>query len=119
MKIYNYHPDTYEYLGEGVADPDPLDPGNWLIPGNSVTFPPPDAIPGKNIHFEDGSWIYKDIPPEPEHPSVNYTYKDFRQFEYPDFINYLDGIVKGDQEQIQAYIDACLAVKAKYPKPSE
>ena len=29
----------------------------------------------------------------------------------------IDGIVKGDTEQVQAYIDACLAVKAKYPKP--
>ena len=27
------------------------------------------------------------------------------------------GIVKGDTAQVQAYIDACLAVKAKYPKP--
>ena len=27
------------------------------------------------------------------------------------------GKVKGDQAQVQAYIDACLAVKAKYPKP--
>lgn len=44
-------------------------------------------------------------------------YKAKRAAEYPDFINYLDGIVKGDQAQIQAYIDACLAVKAKYPKP--
>jgi hypothetical protein len=26
-------------------------------------------------------------------------------------------VVKGDQVQVQAYIDACLAVKAKYPKP--
>jgi len=25
--------------------------------------------------------------------------------------------VKGDTAQTQAYIDACLAVKAKYPKP--
>lgn len=40
-----------------------------------------------------------------------------RSAEYPDFKEYLDGIVKGDQAQIQAYIDACLAVKAKYPKP--
>ena len=40
-----------------------------------------------------------------------------RQNEYPDFREYLDGVVKGDQAQIQAYIDACLAVKAKYPKP--
>jgi hypothetical protein len=40
-----------------------------------------------------------------------------RKQEYPPITDYLDGVVKGDQEQIQAYIDACLAVKAKYPKP--
>jgi hypothetical protein len=44
-------------------------------------------------------------------------YKEKRAAEYPDFKDYLDGVVKGDQAQIQAYIDACLAVKAKYPKP--
>jgi len=44
-------------------------------------------------------------------------YQRLRLPEYPDFKEYLDGIVKGDQEQIQAYIDKCLAVKAKYPKP--
>lgn len=44
-------------------------------------------------------------------------YKRQRAAEYPDFKDYLDGIVKGDQAQVQAYIDACLAVKAKYPKP--
>lgn len=36
--------------------------------------------------------------------------------EYPDFKEYLDGIVKGDQAQIDAYIAACQAVKDKYPK---
>lgn len=45
------------------------------------------------------------------------TYSELRAAEYPDFREYLDGIVKGDQTQVQAYIDACLAVKAKYPKP--
>lgn len=40
-----------------------------------------------------------------------------RTAEYPSINNYIDGIVKGDQAQVQAYIDACLAVKAKYPKP--
>ena len=39
-----------------------------------------------------------------------------RQSEYPPMSDYLDGIVKGDQAQVQAYINACLAVKAKYPK---
>lgn len=41
-----------------------------------------------------------------------------RAAEYPPMADYLDGIVKGDQAQVQAYIDACLAVKAKYPKPA-
>jgi hypothetical protein len=44
-------------------------------------------------------------------------YQRLRAKEYPDFKEYLDGIVKGNQEQIQAYIDQCLEVKAKYPKP--
>lgn len=44
------------------------------------------------------------------------TYREYRAAEYPDFREYLDGLVKGDQAQVQAYIDACLAVKAKYPK---
>lgn len=44
-------------------------------------------------------------------------YQRLRAPEYPDFRDYLDGIVKGDQEQIQDYINKCLAVKAKYPKP--
>jgi hypothetical protein len=43
-------------------------------------------------------------------------YQRLRAKEYPDFKEYLDGLVKGDTEQMQAYIDACLAVKAKYPK---
>ena len=44
------------------------------------------------------------------------AYKDKRATEYPTITDYLDGIVKGDTAQVQAYIDACLAVKAKYPK---
>jgi len=39
-----------------------------------------------------------------------------RAKEYPDFKEYLDGVVKGDNAQIQKYINDCLAVKAKYPK---
>jgi hypothetical protein len=43
-------------------------------------------------------------------------YQRDRSNEYPDFKEYLDGIVKGDQAQIDKYIADCLAVKAKYPK---
>ena len=43
-------------------------------------------------------------------------YQRDRAKEYPPITDYIDGIVKGDQAQVQTYIDACLAVKAKYPK---
>ena len=43
-------------------------------------------------------------------------YQRQRGAEYPPMADYLDGIVKGDTEQVQTYIDACLAVKVKYPK---
>jgi hypothetical protein len=40
-----------------------------------------------------------------------------RQAEYPPFTDYLDGIAKGDQAQIDKYIADCQAVKSRYPKP--
>ena len=48
---------------------------------------------------------------------IKFAYQTKRAKEYPPITDYIDGVVKGDQAQIQAYIDACLAVKAKYPKP--
>jgi hypothetical protein len=44
------------------------------------------------------------------------AYARSRSAEYPPITDYLDGVVKGDQAQIDAYIAACQAVKAKYPK---
>lgn len=44
-------------------------------------------------------------------------YQRLRAAEYPPVADYLDGVVKGDQAQINKYIADCLAVKAKYPKP--
>jgi hypothetical protein len=41
-----------------------------------------------------------------------------RAAEYPPMTDYLDGLVKGDQAQMDKYIADCLAVKAKYPKGS-
>lgn len=44
------------------------------------------------------------------------AYKRKRAAEYPPMTDYLDGVVKSDQAQIDKYIADCLAVKAKYPK---
>jgi hypothetical protein len=44
------------------------------------------------------------------------AYKYARAKEYPPITDYIDGVVKGDQDQIDKYIADCLAVKTKYPK---
>lgn len=44
------------------------------------------------------------------------SYDAKRRAEYPPITDYLDAVVKGDQAGITAYIAACQAVKAKYPK---
>ena len=46
----------------------------------------------------------------------DHAYIAKRQTEYPPITDYIDGVVKGDQVQIDKYIADCLAVKAKYPK---
>jgi hypothetical protein len=44
-------------------------------------------------------------------------YQRDRATEYPPMADYLDGIVKGDQAQIDKYIADCLEIKQKHPKP--
>lgn len=68
MKIYHYHPETLEYLGEGRADESPLEPGVWLIPAHATDTAPPAKVAGKTRHFEGGAWVLRDIPPPPAPP---------------------------------------------------
>jgi len=61
-------------------------------------------------------WLSKGNTPEPADIPPEPTYQELRASAYPPAADYLDAIVKGDTAQAQAYIDECLAVKAKYPK---
>lgn len=53
------------YIGPVKADPSPLEPGVWLIPGGCVEIAPPQIEPGKLARFTDGAWSLEDIS-EPE-----------------------------------------------------
>jgi hypothetical protein len=61
-----------------------------------------------------GSIQITDAEAEALRPELTYAQK--RVAEYPPMADYIDGIVKGDTAQVNAYVAACLAVKAKYPK---
>lgn len=60
-------------------------------------------------------WLEGDLPYEEQLAKV----LDLRARSYPPMSDYVDGVVKGDQAQIDKYVADCLAVKAKYPKPTE
>ena len=69
---------------------------------------------GKAFNAEGNPVTYDETAVQAYMDSHAYIAK--RQAEYPSFIDYLDGVVKGDQAQIDKYIADCQAVKAKYPK---
>lgn len=91
------------------------------------TIPKYEFADGYNIAYEDALLIQNNTDENGNFVEVNkisteifsqdtsFTIK--RALSYPPITDYIDGVVKGDQEQIQNYIDACLEVKAKYPKP--
>ena len=82
--------------------------------------------PDNSLHFLDsadyeyllpaGSIQITDEEAEALRPVYTPTYAEKRAAEYPPMTDYLDGVVKGDQAQIDKYIADCQAVKAKYPK---
>ena len=79
-------------------------------------YPTVVNINGDNAFDANGNRVEYDAALVQARVDAN-SYVAKRQAEYPPIADYLDGIVKGDQAQVQSYIDACLAVKTKYPKP--
>jgi len=75
------------------------------------------TIRGETAYDKDDNEVAYDATAVQAEVDAN-AYKEKRRAEYPNITDYLDAIVKGDDTQKQAYIDACLAVKAKYPKGS-
>lgn len=70
---------------------------------------------GNSDYFDYQTWLAEGNTPLPaDAPTTDYKQK--RAAEYPPSTDYLDGIVKNDQAQIDKYIADCLAVKVLYPK---
>lgn len=68
MKIYHYDPLTRVFLFEDVAQPDPLEEGNFLVPAWATGKPPLAKVPeGKQCVFYNDEWVLWDLSlPQPE-----------------------------------------------------
>jgi len=80
-----------------------------------ATYPSVVTIRGDDAFDADGNPVTYDETAVQAYIDAH-AYIAKRQAEYPPFTDYLDGIAKGDQAQINKYIADCQAVKAKYPK---
>ena len=61
------------FVGVTTADPSPLEPSVYLIPGGAIDATPPTVPEGQRAKW-DGQWVFEDIPqpepePEPEPPT--------------------------------------------------
>ncbi len=56
MKIYHYNPATMEYIGSGLADENPLEKGEYLVPANATTKQPLEDVPDDHVNLFDGGW---------------------------------------------------------------
>lgn len=97
------HDDTLESVTYEHDSEDPLQTDKLVLDGNTFRLMTEqelsDAAAAKQAAEDAVAYIWQ------------------RKEEYPPITDYIDGIVKGDEAQVQAYIDACQAVKNKYPKP--
>lgn len=73
------------------------------------------TIRGETAYDADGNEVAYDKAAVQAYVDAH-AYIAKRASEYPPITDYIDGVVKGDQAQIDKYIADCLAVKAKYPK---
>jgi hypothetical protein len=56
MIIFHYSPMTGELQSAGQADPNPMEPGNYIIPAFATEIEPPAAEAGYIAVFANGEW---------------------------------------------------------------
>ena len=67
------------FVGVTTADPSPLEPDVYLIPGGCIDEPAPTIPEGQRAKW-DGQWVLEDIPkPEPEPEPESPTEEELKQ----------------------------------------
>ena len=112
-------------VGETVADPDPMDKGNWLIPGGCVEQEPPALQAGQRAKFTNGAWLVLDpqpvVEPEPapELPPTKEQQEQMRRWTYQQEADPLFFMSQRGEATVEEWQAKVAEIKARYPYPTE
>jgi|APGre2960657404_1045060.scaffolds.fasta_scaffold157840_2 hypothetical protein len=112
MLYYLYDEYAHHYIG--VRDEDQQPPFSTAIaplPFRKQMY--------SSWHSDEMTWKYHEM--GETNPNIAYMnelldYATIRVIEYPPKEDYLDAVVKNDEQQMSMYIQSCQNVKAKWPK---
>jgi hypothetical protein len=112
------------YVGVAVADQDPLDAGNWLIPAGCVTEPPPTLSEKQQAQWVDGAWTVLTIPdpiepePVPEFELTSATQKAYRASAYRAEADPLFFKAQRGEATMDEWLALVAEIKTRYPYPT-
>lgn len=122
MKVYQTDHDGF-YVGPTVADADPLDEGNWLIPAGCVTESPPALSEGQRARFSDGAWVVVDPEPLPEPvaplPPTKDEQEALRRVAYMTEADPIFFMAQRGEATMEEWTAKIAEIKARYPYPTE
>jgi hypothetical protein len=124
MKVFQTDHNGF-LVGETVADPDPMDEGNWLIPGGCVEQEPPALSDGQRAKFVSGAWLVVDPEPvvgpepEPEIPPTKADQEELRRSAYQQEADPLFFMSQRGEATVEEWQAKVAEIKARYPYPAE
>lgn len=109
------------YVATIDADPDPLTPGAWLIPGGCVQDAPPILANGQRARW-NGGWLVVDPEPEPQSPEPTFEERlalaeAMRSAAYRSEADPLFFKWQRAEATEQAWLNKVSEIKARYPDP--
>jgi hypothetical protein len=106
------------YLGPASADPSPLEPDVWLLPGGCIGALPPDIPTGQRARWTGADFILEDCPPVaapddpiPRSPSARRA-AAYRDESDPLFFQSQRGTATVDD-----WLAKVAEIRARYPDP--
>lgn len=124
MKVFQTDYEGF-LVGETAADPDPMEDGNWLIPGGCVEQEPPTLQNGQKAKFSNGVWsVVEPEPvvepsPEPELPPTKEQQEKMRRWAYTEEADPLFFMSQRGEATTEEWLAKIDEIKARYPYPEE